>query len=273
MLSRGASVSPAYSPAPDGLSSINVGGFTPNYGSLISSDPAYLQLSNDLSTNGIADASQRDAALRRGVASFGIAPDFSSVDLGALPGDINSIIDPATRALADSNTQAGLSTQFRLDQQHQDAVRNITNALAAKGSLHSGEAGFQLGRENQAYGQAEYDATQKLLDYLAGVNAAYASNQQQRAVALGQGASEAADRQAALPQNQPRAQQPAMFNRYDAAGKAVYVSADGQEWNVDGTAYTAPAAAAPASAPVNPALIPAMRGVSPGRAVGMNFAS
>lgn len=272
----GGFVPSGYSPAPGGASSINVGGFTPDYGGLINTDPAYLQLKGDLSAGGISDVASRNAALQRAVSQFGVVPDFSSIDLGALPSDINSIIDPATRALADSNNTGGISTEFRLDQAHQDAVRNITNALAAKGSLHSGEAGFQLGRENQAYGQAQNDATQKLLDYLSGVQAAYASNEQQRATALGQGASEAADRQAALPQNQPRDQQPATFNRYDASGKPVYVSADGKEWNPDGTTYTAPPAPDANSAGRimgAPALAAALRGVTPGRAPGMAFAS
>lgn len=133
-----------------------------------------------------------------------------------------------------------MSTQFRLDQAHGDAIRNIKNALASRGLIRSGEAGFQLGRENQAYGQANYDASQKWLDYIAGVQSAFASGEQQRATTLAQSASQAATRQAGLPQNQPVAGQAAHFDHTDAAGNPVYLSADGRQWNPDGSPYKAP---------------------------------
>ena len=61
--------------------------------------------------------------------------------------------------------------------------RAIKNALAARGALRSGEAGFQLGEEQQRFATAQYDARQQLVDLLAGIEAGYANAQRQRAAA------------------------------------------------------------------------------------------
>ncbi|HEY5987785.1 MAG TPA: hypothetical protein VIV12_15630, partial [Streptosporangiaceae bacterium] len=90
------------------------------------------------------------------------------------------------------NTQAGLSITARVNQAHQDAIRQLTNTLAARGLLRSGETGYQTGREHLAYGTAQYDARQKVLDYLSGIQSAYDQAQQQRQWALAQAAMQAA---------------------------------------------------------------------------------
>lgn len=169
------------------------GGYNiPDFASLIENDPSYLQLKADLAAQGISDAAARKTAINRAITQFGYLPDFNSLDQTFLGGNLQGDIDPATAGLVDRNNEAGFSTKARLAQAHEDAVRNITNALASRGLLRSGEAGYQFGRENQAYGQANYDATQKLLDYLGGVQAAFAQSERARQGELRGGARDAA---------------------------------------------------------------------------------
>lgn len=117
---------------------------------------------------------------QRAIGQFGLVPDFNNVDTSLLGPDFQQDVTPETLGLAQQNTAAGLSTAARITQAHQDAIRQIKNALAARGALRSGEAGFQLGREQQNFTQGTYDANQKLLDYLAGVAQAYAEAERQR---------------------------------------------------------------------------------------------
>jgi hypothetical protein len=166
--------------------------------------------------------------------------------LGLQTTDLNGIIDPATQALAQKNTEAGLSTEARLSKAHTDAMRAIKNSLAARGALRSGEAGYQLGNEQQAYTQAEYDSKQQLLDYLSSYQQGYLQAEQQRQQQLAQASSDAANRQQALPQNQPTPQQTAVFDSYAPDGQPLYRAPDGTLHLQDGSVY---APAPPPSAP------------------------
>ncbi len=62
-------------------------------------------------------------------------------------------------------------------------VQHITNSLAARGILHSGQLGFENKREDLAFKRANYDASNQLLDYLNQLQQQYTSGQQN---ALGQ---------------------------------------------------------------------------------------
>jgi hypothetical protein len=156
----------------------------PDYASLIASDPGYQQLLADLTAQGIASQASRTAAQQRAAVQFGEVPNgLSAAELG-LTGDLSALNDPTIAAAASNNPY---STEARLSQTHTDALRSIMNSLAASGMLHSGEAGFQLNRENTNYGQGQYDATQKLLDYLSQVQSAFLTSQQQAALAREQG--------------------------------------------------------------------------------------
>jgi hypothetical protein len=59
-------------------------------------------------------------------------------------------------------------------------LKQITDALAATRALHSGEAGYQLGREQQNYTRATYDANQSLLDYLSQLQQSFVQGERQR---------------------------------------------------------------------------------------------
>ncbi len=92
------------------------------------------------------------------------------------------------QALAGLNTQEQLaqnrfnqgdtSTMARLKGAHEDMVQHITNSLAARGILHSGQLGFENKREDLAFKRANYDASNQLLDYLSNLQQQYLSGQQ-----------------------------------------------------------------------------------------------
>ncbi len=140
-----------------------------------------------------ADAAALKAQQQRAVIQFGEGiSGANGAETSLLGSGFNHAIDAHTLQLARENTSAGLSVLARLNAAHTDAVRNIRNSLAARGILQSGETGFQTGREQTASLQAQYDARAKVLDYLAGVQAAFAQAEQQRQWALAQAAMSAA---------------------------------------------------------------------------------
>jgi hypothetical protein len=169
-------------------------GGIPDYLGMIEGDPMYIQLLADLKAQGVGDAAARKLARNRALVQFGYMPDFNSLDQQLLGGDLQSDIDPTTPGLIERGNEAGTTTKARLELAHKDAVRNITNALASRGLLRSGETGFQLGREKQQYDVANYDASQKLVDYLAGVQAAFMQSERIRQGEKRAGASDAYQR-------------------------------------------------------------------------------
>lgn len=174
--------------------------------------------------------------------NFGGNVDLNSVakSLGVDPSALAGL-DPATiQKLAQANDTAGTSTEAQLEQANTTAVRGIKNALNARGLLNSGETGYQLGQQQQSYTQAQYDARQKLTDYMTQYQQGYLTAQQQIQQQLASSASSAADRQYA--NNQGSAGFQALFDHVDPSGVAVYKGADGNLYRSDGTIYTAPSA-------------------------------
>jgi len=153
----------------------------PDYAALIANDPAWIQLQADMKAQGISDSASRTAAQQRAAIQFGEAPSALAPSELGLTGDVSAVYDPTVAAAAHNNP---FSTVSRLSQAHTDAIRTITNALAARGMLRSGETGFQLGNETRNYGTGQYDARQKLLDYLSGIQSAFISAAQARQSAL-----------------------------------------------------------------------------------------
>jgi hypothetical protein len=101
-----------------------------------------------------------------------------------------------------------MSIVARMEKLRKDNVRAIKNALAARGALRSGEAGFQLNEEQDRYSKAQYDSRSQLVDLLAGIEAGYANAQRGRSAAQGQAAGQAftgAIQSGALPGPSPSA--------------------------------------------------------------------
>lgn len=158
----------------------------PDYGALLGQYMAPVEA--DARAEGIADRASRNAGFRRAAIQFGELPDVQGIAqaLGLNLSDLGDVFGSDTAKLAQGNTQAGTSTVARLGEAHQDAVRGITNALASRGILRSGETGFQQGRENLNYTRAQYDARNQLLDYLSGLQSGFVNAQRQRQQALAQ---------------------------------------------------------------------------------------
>jgi hypothetical protein len=226
----------------------SVPGFTPDYAALINADPLLGQTRADFAANGVTDAASRNAAINRALVQFGAIPDMAKAQ-DALGLNLGDLVDPNTRQLASQNQ---FSTQATLSDALQKQIRSIRQSLAARGGLRSGELGFQLGEANKQFGQAENDATQKLLDSLGGYQSAYVEGQRQAQAALRQAQQEAAARQAQL--HPATGSQTAALAFVDANGNAVYQGGDGSLYNLDGTRYSGPGRAA--AAPQAPAQQP-----------------
>lgn len=127
-----------------------------------------------------ADIAGRNAAINRGIVQLGMVPDTAAAS-NTLGFDLGSIISPDTAQLAQSNP---FSTSKQIDQANTDAIRQIRRTLAARGGLQSGDLGYGLQKQQDSYSQAKYNATQQLLDYIAGVQHAYVEQQRQRQAAL-----------------------------------------------------------------------------------------
>jgi len=163
----------------------------PSFGDILASDPLYQYAYGQIQADSIADAATRDENMRRALIQFGGSP-------GAGYGGVNvpSVFDPATRSLAEQNTKAGLSILARLTEAAQTAKRRSINALGARGMFRSGETGFALNKLALDETRGRADATSQLLDYLAGIQAAWAASERARKLREQEAAEEAAGRAA-----------------------------------------------------------------------------
>jgi hypothetical protein len=153
---------------------------TSSYMDIHRSDPIYNQTLSDLSAQGISDRSQADVLAQRALVQFGEVPALEGLD-ARLAGPEFARISGVAKPLAEANTQSGMSIVARMEKLRKDNVRAIKNALASRGALRSGEAGYQLGEEQQRYSTAQYDARSQLVDLLAGIEAGYANSSRARA--------------------------------------------------------------------------------------------
>ena len=151
----------------------------PGWQDFLNNDPFWRQFNQDLNAQGIADEAAAKAATQRAIIGFGEAP-------ADLTGQAASWIDQTTRDLAAQNTAAGLSQKARIDKFNTDQIRQIRNALAARGGLRSGEFGYQLKENQGAYERAQYDSRQALTDTMMGIQAGLAAAQRQAAMARAQ---------------------------------------------------------------------------------------
>lgn len=162
-----------------------------NYNPIVA-DPFYIQQTGLLNANWIAQQAQAQEQAQQALIRFGSVP-------GALDAQ-NPWVTDLVRQLAQQNTDAGLSTIAQIQHSADLARRNSINDLAARGMLQSGETGYQLGELGLQRSQAEYGATQSLLDYLRGVQAALTQSGFQTQAGMGQAALDATQRVSA--QNQ-----------------------------------------------------------------------
>ncbi len=149
---------------------------------LINADPIYAQTLVNTQAASSAERAQRNQSLQRAMEEFGQIPDLtgSAQQLGLNTSDLSQINTPEAQALALAGTRAGTSTLAQLNQSQKDAIQGITNALASRGMLRSGDTGYSMGKQNLASTQAQYNARKALLDYLGGVQSGFAAAERQR---------------------------------------------------------------------------------------------
>lgn len=186
-------------PPPPGV--IGQGGQNPYYFNILN-DPIYKQLQANLAAQGVQSAQQRQSNTRQALVQFGEVPDLTST-VNGLGLDPNSPmyqtlfgdVDAGTKQQAQNLTDAGLSTVAGLSRQHAKDIQDLLDSQAARGVVRSGGTGVGLGQADQAYSGNQYNARQSLLQYLSGVQAAYAQSQLASQQQLQQGASDAVTRQ------------------------------------------------------------------------------
>jgi hypothetical protein len=206
----GGGTTPSSAPPGGGVSTTPVtagqqpGMNTQSYMDILRNDPIYSQTLADLSAQGISDRSQADTLAQRALIQFGEVPPLEGLD-ATLAGPDFARIAGLARPLAEQNTASGMSIVARMNKLQKDNLRSIKNVLAARGALRSGEAGYQLGEEQQRYSTAQYDARTQLVDLLAGIEAGVAAGARQRAGAQA-GAAQTAFGNAVQSGYQPQAQ-------------------------------------------------------------------
>src|SRR5689334_3239915 len=126
--------------------------YTPDYQSIINSDPGFQALKQSLSAQGIQGSASRAAATNQALIQYGAVPDFSSASeqLGLSPAALKMLegdIDPHTAALAAANQ---FSTEANLKHDEDKAMLALRNNLAARGALSSGEDAYQTGEQNRS---------------------------------------------------------------------------------------------------------------------------
>jgi hypothetical protein len=201
-----------------------------DYGNAIMTDPVFQQLRAMLSAQGIGNAATRHSGVQQALGQFGEIPDLTALGLdpnSPLAQMLGNDIDPATRTTAQSLTDAGLSTTAQMARAHKQGIGDLIDRMAAHGTLRGGGTGVGLNQEDQTYAGNQYQARSSLLNYLQGVQQAFANSQRDIQGQLGQGASDAVQRQlAAYQAGAPTSSSPAP--PLDLSGLLASLNVNGQ---------------------------------------------
>lgn len=152
----------------------------PTFAELLAADQIYQQLLRNSAAESVQDKEGMLSAWKRAMINFGEIPS----DMSFMPGGLGEALDPGVRDLIAKNTKEGLSVLARLNKAYSDRQMNITNNLAARGIIGSGETGYQYGENALANKQGQYDARQRLLDVLLGAENSWIQAERARQAAL-----------------------------------------------------------------------------------------
>lgn len=125
---------------------ITIGGFTPDYAKLLTTDPAYLAWQASSGQNVGNAAAARAAALKQLAIQFGGLPQGFADQYGD--------IDAQTLQLAGKNQH---SDQAQLARNYSQGVEAFKRQLAGRGALQSGDLQYGLDNADYARGQQSYD--------------------------------------------------------------------------------------------------------------------
>jgi hypothetical protein len=189
----------SYGGAGAGAAASKTGGM-PDYKSLIAA--ALGPMTAQFGADAAADLGTRNQQLIRSLGQFGEEFDLGAANAAFGEGFVGesglASLLPQANELARQTTGAGMSFKARSEKAHKDAVRQIRNALAARGALQSGELGHQLQEAQGQFDTGQYDARQQVQDFMSAVNAGYAQAQRARALQLAEAQRAEAARQAQL---------------------------------------------------------------------------
>lgn len=163
----------------------------------------------DIRGDSLADAASRDAAIRRLLISYGASPDLAGLGIsGEASGVLGHVLDPKTKQLIEQNTAEGTSVSARMEAANAKALGAIPANRAARGGLHSGGTGYDLGQQAMAHKQTTFDVLNEMLGNVEGAVGSYAANERARQRALAQAEQDAAWRSATLWEDDPVASGP-----------------------------------------------------------------
>lgn len=130
--------------------------FSPDdYNTFIQGDPGYMGLKNSLTGNEDAFHAALRGAVQKSIISSGYAVPEAS-----------QFLDPGQ---ADQAAQNPYSTAALATQAHSTNLRQIQNALAARGGYDSGELTYGVGNESQRFNQEDLSNRGQMADYIAGL--------------------------------------------------------------------------------------------------------
>lgn len=224
---------------------ISIGGFTPDYKSLIENDPGLMAVrAGNVKSVGDA-ASARKAALRALAIKYGGLPAGFQDQFGD--------IDQGTLQQAQANQY---SDEANLSRNYQQTLEGFRRSLAARGMLQSSELDYGQNQADLSRGQQEYDMGNQFGAAAQSAANTFAQAQANARLAEAQAIGDAASRVYQNPSNQPSAGTQATLvsdwqSRY---GQPVYTGPDGNLYDENGNPFSPPSAApgppaADASAP------------------------
>lgn len=138
--------------------------------------PWYQQAAAATTAAEAADAASRKSNIQQLLIRFGLVPEGFTDKYGD--------VDQTTKDLAAANTTSGISAYARLQQAFQDAQRDSSRRLAARGLRRSGTRGYQMRRNQLGYDQGKADAISKVLGTANSVYSQYGQNAYQRQMSL-----------------------------------------------------------------------------------------
>jgi hypothetical protein len=231
---------PAPTPPPQNPT-ISVGGYTPDYGGLISNDPAYLAAKSATEQAQANAAAQRKQQLRQALIQYGGLPSGFTDQYGDL--------DQATLDAASQNQN---STLAQLAKNYSQSGEQFRRSLAARGALQSGDLNYGQDQLDQGYAQQRYDAANQFGNSANSVLGQYmgvlSGNAQSLAGAIGQAEGNVSS------QYQPVAAQTATYDSSASGqyGQPIYTGPDGKQYDQYGNPFTPPTAAPAASPAADP---------------------
>ena len=137
---------------------------------------SYDQLASMYRAQGAAEAAGMRDSIRQMLIGMGLVPGGFKDQFGAL--------DDATRELIKKNTDTGISTYARLNEQKTMGIKDLVNRLNARGLRRSGARGAGLRKNQLGYDRNLNDVMSQLMQQVGSMYSNYSQNEYARQAAL-----------------------------------------------------------------------------------------